>query len=511
MRKLVTLRARSSETRVETFRGREHLVVPVIALVEGVMQAVNSPTPEFVSAEVISSAPQLWNGQAVIVNHPEVDGELVSANSPKVLENNQIGQVFNSEAEKGKLALEAWVDTERAAEIGGTTAETIDRLASGDTVEVSVGVFVDVREEEGEFEGKAFEGVWTNIAPDHLAILEEGKTGACSVADGCGTNRMAEGACPCGPGCACQTVVVAGEEEEPVGVKKLLNSLRTALNETMALQAAKAALGIRSNELSDIDRREMIEGVLTVEAGEDSFVFAVAVFETFVVYHSDGKLFKRSFSIEDEKDVSLGDDTIEVVAKTNFVPVEESSSDDKLKGNENVEKEAFVKSLIESDKTRFEESDEDWLMSLEEGQLESLEPQEEEEQEAAAKAEAKAASQGTGEGEGEGSKEKPTDAETAETYIASAPEGIRDALTDMQKTHQDKVDYLVKGLIANPRCTFSEEKLNAMSTEELEALAKLADVPDYSARGLPSLKAAEEDDPNSAPPMPLVFEDKAAA
>ncbi len=502
----MTLRARIAETRTETFRGKEHLVIPVVALVEGVMQAVNSPVPEFVSAEVIGQAPQLWNGRAVLVNHPEVDGELVSANRPDVLEEEQIGSIFNSEEEEGKLSLEAWIDLERAAEVGGTTAETVDRIASGDTIEVSIGAFVDVKDEEGEFEGAAFEGVWTAISPDHLALLEEGKIGACSVAAGCGTNRMAEGACPCGPGCACQRAA----EEEAMPFMERLKKLLATVSEGAEIRALKAAAGLRLSEISDEDRRTMIEGALSEEGSDEDFIFAIAVFETFVVYHSDGKLFKRSFSIEDERNVSLGDDTIEVVAKTSFVPVEESSSDNTLKGNQNVEKEAFVKSLIASDKTRFEESDAGWLMSLEEGQLESIEPQEEvtPEPTPVPVTEPEPVNE-PGEGEGE-SEEKTPNAATAEEYLAAAPEGIRDALKDMQKTHDIKVDYLVKGLAGNSRCSFSEEKLRGMSTEDLEALAKLADVPDYSARGVPSLTAAEED-PDKIPSMPQVFENKAAA
>jgi hypothetical protein len=53
----LTVAASGYKTRTETFDGREYLVVPVVALVEGVVHAMNAKNAEFVAAEEFSRAP----------------------------------------------------------------------------------------------------------------------------------------------------------------------------------------------------------------------------------------------------------------------------------------------------------------------------------------------------------------------------------------------------------------------------------------------------------------------
>lgn len=199
---MIVLEAEIGKTRTERFNGRDHLVVPIVGLVEGVLQASNSPAPELANgAEIAKSVPG-WNGRPIVLDHPEKNGMKVSANSPDVLETQSFGMLFNSRFEDKKLKFEAWVDTAKAEEIGGHIAETVKDLENGKVREVSTGMFLDVRPSFGTFEGKEFFGIWENIVPDHLAIMSEGKKGACSVEGGCGTNRLNEG-------CSCEEVTGA--------------------------------------------------------------------------------------------------------------------------------------------------------------------------------------------------------------------------------------------------------------------------------------------------------------
>ena len=85
----VNLQGATGEIRVGTFQKRSHLVVPVVALVEGVLHPANTAQPEFVPANVIAQAPQGWNGRPVVVGHPQINNEFVSANcSPEILESS---------------------------------------------------------------------------------------------------------------------------------------------------------------------------------------------------------------------------------------------------------------------------------------------------------------------------------------------------------------------------------------------------------------------------------------
>lgn len=171
------------KTRIEQFGGKDHLVVPVVALVEGVVHAMNASMPEFVPASEFSKAPHGWNGRPIYLGHPVREGRPVSGNTPDVIEQGCIGRIFNTKILKNKLTMEAWIDIERATEKAPTL---LSRVEGADPIEISVGVFTSADDSKGTFGGKAYEGAWFDIMPDHLALLPEGDLGACSVEAGCG-------------------------------------------------------------------------------------------------------------------------------------------------------------------------------------------------------------------------------------------------------------------------------------------------------------------------------------
>lgn len=184
--------AQTAELREAQFDGVDHVVVPVVAMVgDSVVHPVNAETPELVPSEVLAEAPRGWNGRPVLPNHP--DGGRASANEPRTLENMRIGTLFDTRFDEGRLKTEAWLDVARAESLGGDASDVVDRLRSGETVEVSVGAWVTGSRRSGTRNGRRFEFVWTNVIPDHLAILPVGAEGACSVDMGCGAPREAQG------------------------------------------------------------------------------------------------------------------------------------------------------------------------------------------------------------------------------------------------------------------------------------------------------------------------------
>lgn len=169
--------------RAAEFEGKPHVVVPVVALVEGVIWPINAPHPEFVPADTFSMVPQGWNGRPVFasIGHPVDDtGNQVTGNSPRTLE-TAIGTVFNTRVDGKKLLMEAWIDPSKPG-----AQELLDRVNSGKPVEVSVGAFVICEDTGGSYAGKQYDAIWRDIIPDHLALLPEGDEGACSVSMGCG-------------------------------------------------------------------------------------------------------------------------------------------------------------------------------------------------------------------------------------------------------------------------------------------------------------------------------------
>lgn len=185
----------TGEIRTAQYDGRDHLVVPVVAMVEGVVCAVNSDVPEFVPAEELAETPQQWDGRGCFAGHPKDDGTQVTANTPRTLEKS-FGVIFNTVSAKQilktrRLELQAWLNPAKAEQVGPEAVDVIRRLRSGERVEVSVGCYVETEEKDGEFGGLEYHSVWHNIVSDHLAFLNVGQEGACSIEAGCGAPRVA--------------------------------------------------------------------------------------------------------------------------------------------------------------------------------------------------------------------------------------------------------------------------------------------------------------------------------
>lgn len=168
----------SPATRREQYEGREHLVTPVVMIVEGVLNGALLLEEEF------GAFPAAWNGRPVPVFHPEENGSHISAARPDVMEKNTVGTVFNTRVESKKLLGELWLDIQKIQSLGYDQLVTM--LEDGYVLEVSTGYFADDEEAVGEYNGKTYTTIHRNIRPDHLALLP-GQVGACSVEDGCGT------------------------------------------------------------------------------------------------------------------------------------------------------------------------------------------------------------------------------------------------------------------------------------------------------------------------------------
>lgn len=178
----------TGKSRLEQLDGREHLVVPVVALMEGVIHAVNAATPELVPLATLRKAAASWNGRPVTLGHPTRDGRQCSANSPDILASHGIGRIFNSRVEGQKMLCEAWLDRAKVAKLA---PGMLARLLADKPEEVSVGALVVTGAEEGTYNGKPYRAKWLETSGDHLAFLPGGR-GACSLEMGCGAHRAAQ-------------------------------------------------------------------------------------------------------------------------------------------------------------------------------------------------------------------------------------------------------------------------------------------------------------------------------
>ena len=167
--------------RNEEMEGRAYTVVPMVMMVEGVLNGSNGPL--LYPANEMAKTPQVWNHKPVVVYHPEIGA---SACSPEIISKQKVGVIMNTTFEApNKLRAEAWLEDDRVALVDVRVQAAI---ANQMMMELSTGVFVDTDPTPGEFKGTAYDGVTSNFRPDHLAILPD-QMGACSIADGAGFIR----------------------------------------------------------------------------------------------------------------------------------------------------------------------------------------------------------------------------------------------------------------------------------------------------------------------------------
>lgn len=472
MKKRISLRAALSSAgttlRTAQYDGREHVIVPVVALVEGVIFASNAQAPELVLAEEFAKVPDSWNGRPVCWDHPSLNGQQVSANSPMVLERMAFGQVFNAKVEGDKLALEAWIDLTKVDKIPEARA-CYERIKKGETVEVSVGAFVDTEKRSGMKHGKKYSGIWRNIVPDHLALLPEGTIGACSIEMGCGTPRAAEGRS---------------------NVKKTFKDLLAAFQSRHAAEEYDEEKEDKEEGQSDSETRNMLHDALF--AAEPAFLGVVDVFPDTqsVVYatapEGDMQYFRRGYEISEGK-VTLANDPEEVRMTTSYEPVT-ASADCGCGGGktkiapttlkeDDMKKTDRLKAVIASGKTPFKETDIAALEHLSEDAITALE----------ANVKALSETPATPPVPPTPPAAEPKEL-TQEEMLARMPE-VANIVSEHKAAAAAKKAASIAVITASAhKDLFTKEQLEAKSVDELEKLAKMATAaakPDNSGRALP--------------------------
>ena len=563
---------------VAKMQERDHLVVPVVALVEGVLYGQNSSGPELALAEVFGAHLEGWNGRPVVMNHPQLpNGDFVSANSPSIQDEWAFGQIFNSRLEDNKLKVEAWIDTARAAELGGDFEETLGRLQSAEMVEVSVGVFVVLEEAEGYYNGKEYGQVWVEIIPDHLAMLSNGVLGACSAEDGCGAprvnalgNMMVENNTQLagrGHSSAVRPVVSSqvplkarradpyarfkepqqpSMQVAPVHTQEARSSCNCNCDDGGGTCNCKgnshAAISPSSSSLSEgetqphaestsaedmlsigSDWARRIGATLSVNAlprerfSQDiytavaralrkkyeysycmGYTIDYAVFEQYVP-DLGYRFFKVGIDVSENLEVTFTDEPLEVHLITSIIEVQETSEGDDgmtvasggvpaeigTAGTAGTTASPEIPDTTANEVSANETTDGATTVTAVNSQPQVAE-----------------------------SAVAPASV-TITDYIAAAPAEVREVLQQSVRMLAAQKNDLISSLLSTNRCNFSKEDLAAMSVDQLQNLAALADIPevkpvaDYSGQGAPRMNVVggEESGIRAAP---LVFETKQA-
>jgi hypothetical protein len=472
--------------REETLNGRTYVVVPVTMMMEGVHAGSHGALLH--TAEELGKMPESWNGIPVTIGHPQVEGKPVSANSPEVLEAWQIGVVFNTIINDLKLKSEAWLEKDKLA----TNENLNDRIANGEIIEVSVGVFSEDELIEGTYHNETYVAVARNLRPDHLAILPN-QIGACSIEDGCG--------------------IRTNSKNITMDIKKALNQLRGYgyLIPNIMVNSEDEGLQEKLDEL-----RELVRSLNPSVPIDNSYLYhyLIEVFDGYLIYEKDTnqttEYFKRNYQYNvSTKMYEFTSEPVEVEKKVEYETVQ-TNEDTGIKrtrkfiNNSKKEEQEMadakctpcvakkVNELIANEATSFTENDREWLETLDEVQLNkcapkdmSAEDKKKAEEEMAAKVKTNATI--TPEMAVNALKEA---LKGQDDFINLMPTNMQEQTRSALKLHASHKSTLIEGILANTEeGTWTKEELGVYEVEKLEKISKTAGVKapaaqfNYSAMG----------------------------
>lgn len=451
--------------RHDTMEGKEYTVVPMVILTEGVH--AGSEGAMYYPPDELSKTPAVWNHKPVVVYHPEINGQGVSACDPQILTNRKVGLMMNTvwDPKAKRLKSEAWIEKDRANKVDERIMAAVE---NNEMMEVSTGVFVDAELAEGEWNGEEYKAVARNYRPDHLALLPD-KVGACSIKDGAGFLR---------------------------------NEARKGSPVANAFKRLLVQMGITDNEMSFNNIASTLSGMLRKQLGMDKagydgpYCWVCDVYSDFFVYEVGGKLYRLSYSASDTG-ITLGDEKpVEVQRVTEYRTVDggkyvgnkqTKTEDSKPPMNKKQTVDAILLAAAALAGS-WTEADRETLMAMNEDQLTLISNKVGKVQAPAApkvepKAEPAPATNAQG---GPGAAPASAKVITVQDYIAAAPPEVQQVLNHSVSVYNEEKQKLVDSILAVKNCAFTKDDLSQRPLGELRAMAALAGVGTKPAQAAPN-------------------------
>lgn len=431
-----------SSIRAETWMDKNYLVAPVVMAVEGVMNSLLYPAFEL--SKFVGS----WNGRPLTLFHPKDEqGEFISANDSRVkAEEVHMGIVRNARYEEG-LRAEAWLEIDRAKAI---RPEIIEYWKGKKTrLEVSTGLWGDVVPVPGEWKGKKYDGIMTNIRPDHLALLPGGK-GACSWNDGCGIRDNED------------------PDESPT-CNLTIGDLQLSLQKVLSAKNVKTASERREHHLEEVDltKKQVI------------YRYTRSIWMDGITTYSETRLYRQPYAVEDGE-VKLEGEPIEVKKVVSYKDVTKNNSSKEEKEEQNMtdkqtktSKEERIDALIACQRCRYQEKDREFLQGLSEEQLELISPPDN----VIVRPEEPSVTIANDDKTSGPEDENPGKAVSVISWLndqKNMPLEIKETLSQALILNQQTKLELITILMKHPRNKFTQEQLSGKTVSELRALTELA-------------------------------------
>lgn len=411
----------------KTINGTEYLLVPVVMMVEGVHHG--SAGAIYHSADELGKNVEMWEGMPVTISHPEINGQYVSAQNEIVQANWAVGYVTEPKMVNNKLTAKVCLSVQRLVAL---SPETLEAVKSGQIMEVSVGIFSDDEEVEGDWNGEHYTKIARNHRPDHLALLP-GETGACSCDDGCGLRTNKKGG---------KNVIVFNKQT----VKDLVDLGFTPLPM------------VNATGMSELLGK--LQGTLNTKDNENEYYYLEEAFDEYFIYvkssQSGRDLYKQEYQLNEDGTVNLVGGPIRVTRKIEYVTVQRVRTNKKNNMCEKCEEKA--QALINHASTNFDENDLVWLKELTEEKLDKMIPKVVQVNKAPTVEEA-----------WEIIKVNVTD---VTAYIDKLPENVKQEVNLGLQTFKNSKTILVNSILEATSDTWTKEELELMSYDVLQKLEK---------------------------------------
>lgn len=285
-----THKVNRSSIRRENRKGIEHVIVTSFTLPPDIVM-----NGGLYASEEIDKSFESLNRTPVTVEHPEIDGDYVSANDPEIDFDFRFG-AFNENARKlddGRIALDKVINVQKAmkTEKGKRLLDRIEEIETNDKarpIHTSVGVFLTaepldnpVVQVNGPSKGQKYDWIAKDMVFDHDAILLD-SVGASTPDQGTGIGINAE------------KITVSHFVVNELSFDEIGTRLQRALE-------AK------------------FDGV---EEAPRQWVRYDSIKSSSFVYEEDGKLFKSAYEIDENENIIIQDLKIEVRLKSEYEPVQ---------------------------------------------------------------------------------------------------------------------------------------------------------------------------------------------
>lgn len=314
----------SGKYKRETINGRSHVVTSMMPIRGDVtMNGIMYPNDE------IKSSFQQLNKLPAPNGHPKVNGVHISAFDPVAMNAHNVGGFIRNPKMKGKEVFTDFLIDETVANLSADGVEIIRRIENGEKIGVSTGLTIDqVSSENGEDDfGMKFNQVGRGFNFDHVAILLNEK----AAGDHAGTELRLNTENP----------------DDPIFVVNLAV--------------------ISTNDLTADDMLDKLNTMIQ-SADDDVLRWVVDIFpESHIFIWSEKagtstRLFKQSYSVSSNDEISIIDIPVEVKLQKEFKPTITNEDHD-------MNNELLVLAMIGLTTNAFTGDDKDRLMAMSESEL----------------------------------------------------------------------------------------------------------------------------------------------